>query len=148
MTDVLSAAGRAMFKAMLAALLVVAIGISASPNLANTGAFAVAGLISILAAGLAAFQTFIPALAFKAYLPDPWGRMLDSFAHASIAAFVVTTLGWLAMPDLSTWKSVLVAATIGAVNAGFRAIQGALSPTEAPFRSEGITAPPVRLASP
>lgn len=147
MYNVLSAAGRAMLKAMLASFIVVAIGISAAPNLDAAKALAVAGLISIGAAVLAAFQTFIPALAFKAYLPSPWGKMLDSFAHAAISAFVISLLGILNNFNLSTWKSLIVAAVIGAINAGLRAIQGALTPGEAPFRSDGITSPPVRIAA-
>lgn len=131
-----------MARSMLAALLVVAIGISASPNFDGAVALGLAGLISIVAAGLTAVQAYVPFLSLQSYIPGIAGKMADAFVRAGLGAFLVSVLGWLAMPDLSTWKSLLIASIVGGINAGLRAIQGAADPNEGPFRGVGIPAPP------
>ena len=119
-------------KAFVSVAIVVLIGISSSPNFNGAVGLGLAGLCAAIAAGLAAVQTFIPAISFRAYVADPFGPALDSFVHAALGAFLVAIVGWLNMPDLSTLHSVVIGAIAGAINAGLRAIQGALTPGENP----------------
>lgn len=138
---VFSDAGLAFLKATGSALLVVAIGISASPNLDSAVAVGIAGVIAAFAAGLAALQVFVPQISFRMWIGEPWGAIFDSFTHAAVGGFLTSLIGIMAMPDLSAWKSLIVAALIGAVNAGFRAIQGRLTPGEKPATTKGLRAP-------
>lgn len=130
-----------MLKAMLSALLVVAIGISAAPNLDGAVALGIAGLISIIAAGVTAIQVYIPQLDFRSYMGEFAGNLMNAFVRAGLGAFLTAIAGWLAMPNFETWKSVLIGAIVGGINAGLRAIQGALTKTERPFIGRG-TPPP------
>lgn len=141
MDVVLRDAGLALLKTIGAGLLVLAIGISAAPNLDRAVAIGIAGLIALIAACAAALQAFVPRLSFRAWIAAPWGPMLDSFVHAAIGAFLTSIIGILNMPDLTAWKALVVAAIIGAVNAGLRAIQGSLTPGEAPAVSKGVRVP-------
>lgn len=149
MNTLVSNAGKAFLKAFLAALLVVAIGISQQPNLNGAVALGVAGLMASIAAGLSAIQTFIPQLSVAPFLPAPYGSMIDSFLRAFLGAFVVSIMGLLAQPDLSLWKSGVIAAIVGALNAGLQALQGTFTIGQRPKLAFGITIPdkPVRATN-
>lgn len=138
MSHLLGDAGRAFLKAFAATLFVVLIGVSSQTNLDAALGFGVAGLAASLAAGLAAIQVFIPSLSFRAAVPGALGPMLDSFAHAFLGAFVVAVTGWLAEPNYSAWKAVLIGAIVGAINAGLRAVQGGLTTGESPAPQNGV----------
>lgn len=138
MRKFLSDAGLAMLKAFWASLLVLAPGIWLAPNLDRAIALGIAALCAASASGLAALQVVFPAFSVRNYVPDPWGPMIDSFLHAAVPAFITAITGWLAMPDLSLWRSVVTAAMSGAFAAGFRAIQGWGTVGERPAPQTGI----------
>lgn len=140
MASILGDAGRAALKAFLASLLVLAPGVSAAPNLNRAVAVGIAALMASLAAGFAAVQVFVPQLSFRAWIPDPWGPMLDSFVHAFLGAFITGVIGILNMPDLTAWKSLVMAVVVGAINAGLRAVQGVFTAGESPSPRSGLTA--------
>lgn len=140
MSHLLGEAGRAFLKAFLASLLVVAIGVSQQANLNDAIAIGIAGLMASFGAGLAAIQAFVPELTFRSLIPGLPGAMLDSFVHAALGSFIVAVIGIFQEPDYSTWHSLIIAAVVGAINAGLRAIQGSLTPGEDPSPQRGIRA--------
>lgn len=142
MNTLLGNAGKAFLKVFAAALLVVAIGITKQPDLNGAIAVGIAGIMAAFAAGLAALQAFVPDLTFAAYLPAPWGSLVDSFVRAGLGAFITAVIGILSEPSLSAWHSLIVAAVVGAINAGLQAVQGALTPGQLPFKSRGFALPP------
>jgi hypothetical protein len=142
MLELLSEAGRSFLRAFFGSLLILLPGVLAAPNLDATVGLGVAALIASLAAGLKAIQVFIPQLSFASVLPasvKQYYAIVDSAVRAFIAAFVVSVLGWLAMPDLSVSKSLVVAALVAAVTAAVRAVQGALTPGDVPAPATGLT---------
>lgn len=144
MLALLSEAGRSFLRAFGGSLLVLLPGVLAAPNLNGTIALGIAALVASLAAGLKTIQVFIPRLSFKSLLPARlalWGNYVDSFARAFVAAFVVSVLGWLAMPDLSVSKSLVVALLVAAVTAGIRAVQGLLTKGDVPNPDTGLDVP-------
>lgn len=142
MTDLLQKAGTSFIRAFGVSFLFFATGILSAPNGQAAWALSVAALAASIAAGLRAVQVFVPSLTFASFVSQPLAAWLDSFFRAAIAAFLVTITGWLAAPDLSTWKSVVLAASIGAVTAGVRALQGLLTKGEKPAPDQGVTPPP------
>lgn len=144
MLTLLSEAGRSFLRAFGASLLVLIPGLLSAPNFSTTVALSIAALIASLTAGLKAVQVFIPQLSFRSVLPGKakaYYAVVDSFARAAIAAFVVSVLGWLAMPTLDFSKAVVVGILTGALAAGFRAVQGALTKGDVPAPQSGFTAP-------
>lgn len=145
MLVLLSEAGRSFLRAFAASLLILLPGVLSAPNLNGATGLGIAALIASVAAGLKAIQVFVPQLSFKSLLPAKfrvWGNYVDSFARAFFATLLVSVLGWLAMPALSFERSVLVGLLVGAVTAGFRALQGSLTPGEPPQPQAGLTTPP------
>jgi hypothetical protein len=132
MVAVLENAGRAFLKVFAPALLVVAIGISTQPNLDRATAVGIAGLFAAIAAGLAALQTYVPALTFRYWVGDPAGRYVDAFAHGFLGALLTAIIGILNEPSLATWKALLVGAIVGAITAGLQAVEEVLSPAPVP----------------
>lgn len=137
MTALLEKAGTSFLRAFGVSFLFFATGILSAPNGQAAWALSVAALAASLSAGLRAVQVFVPQLSFAGIFDQPLAAWLDSFFRAAIAAFIVTVTGWLAAPDLSTWKSVVLAASIGAVTAGVRALQGLLTKGENPNPAVG-----------
>jgi hypothetical protein len=86
-------------------------------------------------------QVFVPFLTFARWVKQPVAAFLDSFTRAAVSALIITLTGWLLAPDLATWKAVITAAVVGALSAGFRAIQGAATPGEAPAPGSGVVVP-------
>lgn len=132
-------AGRAALKAFLSALLAIAPGLWVAPDLNGATALGIAALMAGIAAAVAAAQIVAPRLSFRSLVPGLPGALLDSFAHAFVGAFAVAITGWLAMPDLTTWKAVLLGALVGGLDAAMRAVQGFLTPGEAPSPTTGFT---------
>lgn len=141
MRNLLEKAGLSFLRAFGASILVLATGVSTAPNLNQAYALGVAALIASIAAGIKAVQVFAPQLSFVGLLPDsvaPYASWVDSFVRAFVGAFLVAVLGVLNAPDLQTAKALLVAAIVGAVTAGIRALQGLLTQGETPFVEKGL----------
>lgn len=130
--DLLSSAGRAFIGAFAVSVVTLSTGILSAPNLNEAYALGVAALFASLAAGVKVLQEFVPALRFGSYIAQPFGAYLDAFLQAALGAFLVLLVGVLNAPDLATAKSLLTAAIVGALMAGFRALQGLLTPGETP----------------
>lgn len=138
MTVLFERAGASFLRAFGVSFLLLATGILNAPNVDEARALSIAALLASIAAGLRAIQVFVPEISFSAILPQPWAAWVDSFTRAAFAAFLITILGWLAAPDLGTWKSILLGALVGAVTAGVRALQGLLTTGEEPVAGKGI----------
>jgi len=137
--EVLSAAGRAFLIAFGASALALMSGVSESPNLDQAFALGVAALFASIAAGIKAIQVYVPQVSFGVYIKQPFGAWLDAFIQGAIGAFLVSAFGILNAPDLGvTWKAAVVAAIVGALQAGIRALQGAVTAGETPFEDVGV----------
>jgi hypothetical protein len=130
--ELLSAAGRAFIGAFAVSALTLSTGILAAPNLNQAYALGVAALFASVAAGVKVLQEFVPQLRFGNYISQPFGAYLDAFLQAGLGAFLVSIVGVLNAPDLATAKSLITAAVVGALMAGFRALQGLVTPGEQP----------------
>ena len=130
--ELLSAAGRAFIGAFAVSVLTLSTGILAAPNLNQAYALGVAALFASVAAGVKVLQEFVPQLRFGSYISQPFGAYLDAFVQAGLGAFLVSIVGVLNAPDLATAKSLITAAVVGALMAGFRALQGLVTPGEQP----------------
>lgn len=130
--ELLSSAGRAFIGAFAVSVVTLSTGILAAPNLNEAYALGVAALFASLAAGVKVLQEFVPALRFGSYIAQPFGALLDAFLQAAVGTFLVLFVGVLNAPDLETAKSLATAAVVGALMAGFRALQGLLTPGEQP----------------
>lgn len=130
--ELLSSAGRAFIGAFATSALMLSTGILAAPNLNQAYALGVAALFASVAAGVKVLQEFVPQLRFGSYIRQPFGAYLDAFVQAGLGAFLVSFVGVLNAPDLAAAKSLLVGAINGALMAGFRAVQGLLTPGEQP----------------
>jgi len=130
--ELLSAAGRAFIGAFAVSVVTLSTGVLSAPNLNEAYALGVAALFASIAAGVKVLQEFVPQLRFGSYLPIPFGAYLDAFVQAALGAFIVLFVGVLNAPDLATARSLFTAAIVGALMAGFRALQGLLTPGEQP----------------
>lgn len=137
MTKLLYAAGTSFLRAFGAAFLVYALGILAAPDLASARSLSIAGLLASLAAALRAVQVFVSSISFSTILPQPYAAWVDSFSRAFLATLLISVTGWLASPDFGTWRAVGLAAVVGAVAAGIRAIQGLVTKGETPSPETG-----------
>lgn len=137
MNKLLFAAGTSFLRAFGAAFLVYAIGVLAAPDFASARSLSIAALLASLAAGLRAVQVFVPQVSFGALLGQPAGAWADSFTRAFLATLLISVTGWLASPDFSTWRAVGLAAVVGAVTAGLRAMQGLLTKGDTPVPATG-----------
>jgi len=138
MTKLLERAGASFLRAFAVVLLFAATGIINAPDQQTAVALSFAALAAALAAGLRAVQVFVPQISFASFLKQPYAAWLDSFTRAFVGVFITVWLGWLAAPDWSAWRAVLLAAVIGAVTAGVRALQGFLTKGEDPAPQTGL----------
>lgn len=138
MSSVLGEAGRAVLKVVLAGLVALAISVTAAPDLASAGGVLELGLIGLAVAVLSTLTPFVPRLSVASYLPEPYGRLADAFIHAGVGAFLTSIIGIASVPDLSTWHSLVVAALVGALNAGFHGISDAFTAGKKPFTQFGV----------
>lgn len=148
MHTLLSNAARSFGRAWVSALIVLAPGVLAAPNLNRGVALGIAAVAASIAAGVKALQVFVPQLTFASLIAQPYAAWLDSFTRAFIGAFLTSLIGILNMPDLSTWHSLVVGAVVGAVAAGLRALEGLLTPGESPRPQTGLNTPPPVAAPP
>jgi FtsH-binding integral membrane protein len=138
----LSEGGRELLKVLAVGLLALGLSWTAQPSFHGSVLIGVAGLVAILAAALKLVAAYLPRLSLKKYLREPWGAIADAFVHAGLATFIASVTGWLALHDLSTWKSVLAGAIIGGLNAGLTAVEHAFTPGLQPTAPIGAGIPP------
>lgn len=141
MTKLLSAAGASFLRAFGASLLVLVLGVLAAPNVEVALGLSIAAVVASIAAGLKAVQVFVPQLSFSSLIGNPWGAWVDAFARGFVGALIVGVTGALAAPDLATARALGFAAVVGALTAGFRALQGLTTPGESPGVEGGIGTP-------
>lgn len=136
--NLLSSAGRAFIGAFVVSAITLSTGVLAAPNLNESLALGVAALFASVAAGVKVLQEFVPQLSFASLLPQPYAAYADAFLQAGLGAFLVSLVGVLSAPDLATAKSLITGAVVGALMAGFRALQGLLTPGESPLPGIGL----------
>lgn len=142
MLHVLSTAGRAGIRAVVAAVIVYAAGIAAAPSLDKLALFGVALLVAFFAAALRVIQAYLPALSLARYLGHPYGDWADAFLQAFIAALIVGLPGIAGAPNLSTAGALVVALILGALTTAARVVQGLLTVGEMPAPASGLHDPP------
>ena len=148
MKEILAGAGRRFLHAVAAALIVFVLGLLAAPDLIadNVRLYGVAFLVAIGAAFLKFVTEILPFLSVAKYVPDKYrvyAAWLDAFLQAGISAFVVAAPGVFDAPDLKTAGAIAVAALIGALTAGVRAIEGLLTKAERPATVAALKLQPV-----
>lgn len=141
MKNVLAQAGREFLRAFGAALVILAPGVLAAPNLDQMFLLGVGALAAAIAAGLKAIQAFVPQLSFAEFISQPLAAWLDAFVRAFVAALLVFVIGMLSAPELAFEKAAIVAALVAALSAGFRALEGLLTQGEQPAPGTGVSAP-------
>lgn len=137
MKDILAAAGRRFMHAAAAAFIVFILGLLAAPNLVldNLRVYGVVFLVALGAAALKFLAEVVPFFSLVNYVPERYriyAAWADAFIQAAVAAFVVAAPGVFDAPDLKTAGAIAVAALVGALTAGVRAIEGLLTPAERP----------------
>ncbi len=140
MEKLLFAAGTSFLRAFGVTFLFAATGLLAAPNLSAALALSWAALSASLTAGFRAVQVFVPQISFTNLVKQPYGSWLDAAVRAGVVAFITGVTGWLAAPDLSTWKSAALGVGIGVATAVVRALQGLFTPSETPSLGKGLGA--------
>lgn len=138
MKTVLANAGRAFLRAFGANIVVLAPGVLAAPNFNQMYLLGVSALASSASAGLRAVQSFVPQLSFSTVLPQPWAAWVDAFTIGGLGAFVVLLADWLGAPSIDTSKAAITAILVGALTAGFRALEGTFTKGESPAPDKGL----------
>jgi hypothetical protein len=141
MHALLAVAGRQFLRAFLAALVVYAVGILAAPDLAHVVLVGVAALVASAGAGLAAVLAYFPAFSFVRWLGSPLGHWADAFVYSFLGSLAISLTGAAGAPDLSALHSLVVAALVGALAAGARAVEGLFTTNESPVPALGIEPP-------
>lgn len=132
--SVFYSAGTEVLRAIGVTVLMYSTGIFNAPDKSAAVAASIATLFAALAAGARVLQKFVPALTWAKLITNKAvAAWADAFTRAFAASFLITITGWLAAPDLSTWKSVALGAVTGALMAGARALQGLITPGETPL---------------
>lgn len=147
MKEKLAAAGRRFLHATGAALIVFVLGLLSAPDLVldNIYLYGVVFLVAIGAAALKFLAEVAPFLSLANHVPDKYriyAAWADAFLQAAISAFVVTAPGIFDAPDLKTAGALAVAAVLGALTAGVRAIEGLLTPAERPGTVQALKLQP------
>ena len=131
-----SNAGRSFLRAFGGSLLALSTGVLSAPNLDQVYTLATAALIASVVAGIGALQSFVPQLT-TGKIFGQWGLIVDSAIRAFLGAFLVTVIGVLNAPDLSTAKALGTAGVVAALTAALRAVQGLLTKGEVPAPASG-----------
>lgn len=144
MRKLLSDASRSAVRAFAGAFTALVLGILAAPDLAQQKALAFAALIAGVTAALGALQSYVPQLSIAALLTRAVGgwnasleKIEDSFVRAFIGTFITLSIGLLAAPQLDLSKAALIGLAVGALTAGYRAVQAALTKGEVPLPKLG-----------
>jgi len=136
--DILSAAGRAFIIAFGASALALSTTVVGASGTDQAMVLGIAALFASVSAGVKAIQQFVPLLSWSSLLPQPFAAWADAFTQGFLGAFVVSVANWLDAGSVSDWQAAATAAAIGALMAGFRLLQGAVTGGEQPFASKGI----------
>lgn len=139
MNKLLFSALTAFGRAFLVTFLFAVTGILTAPNMTTAVALSWAALVASLVAGLRAVQVFVPQISWKSVFSQPLAAWVDAFTLGFLGSLLTLLTGWLASPDLSNWKSALLAVLIGAVTAGVRALQGLATPGDNPLPEVGLS---------
>lgn len=137
MKNILAAAGRRFLHAAAAAFIVFILGLLAAPDLSveRLKSYGVVFLVAIGAAALKFIAEVFPYVSVANYVPGQYrvyAAWVDAFLQAGVAAFLVAAPGIFDAPNLSTAGAVAMAALVGALTAGVRALEGLLTPEERP----------------
>lgn len=137
MKEILAGAGRRFLHTAAGAFFVFVLGLLAAPDLVfdNVYLFGTVFLVALGGAALKFIAEVFPYVSVAKYVPTKYrvyAAWLDAFLQAAVAAFVVAAPGIFDAPDLKTAGAIAVAALIGALTAGVRAIEGLLSASERP----------------
>ena len=148
MKEILASAGRRFLHTAVAAFITFVLGLLAAPDLVldNLRVYGVVFLVAVGAALLKFISEVFPHFSVARYAPDKYkvyAAWLDAFLQAAVAAFVVAAPGIFDAPDLKTAGAIAVAALIGALTAGVRAIEGLLTPSERPQTVAALKLHPV-----
>jgi hypothetical protein len=137
MKKLLYEAGREALKAFVITFLTFVTGLLAATNLDEFQAIGVAGLVASGVAALKALKVFAPKLSFASLVRQPFASWLDAFTIAGLSSFLVLIDGLSNAPNYETTKAVFVAAVVGGLQAGFRAVEGLFTKSETPLPSFG-----------
>jgi len=138
MKTLLYAAATAFLRSFGVTFLAFAVGILGATNHDAALALSISALCASIVAGLRAVQVFVPQLTFAGVLPQPWAAWLDAAVRQFVGAFVVGVTGWLAAPNWQAWHAAVLGILTGAAVAAARAVQGLLTPGEAPSAGTGV----------
>jgi hypothetical protein len=138
MKNLLEKAGASFLRAFGASIITYAPGILAAPDLNGATVLATAALASSLTAGLKAIQVLVPQFTFGKLLGTVPGAYADSFARAFLGTFLTLAPGIYAAPNLDNAKAAAVAAVVGALAAGARAVQSLFTKGESIAPGFGI----------
>lgn len=122
--------------------LAFAAGILGATNTSAAWALSIAALAASVVAGLKSITVYVKFLSWAKYISQPWAAYADAFTQQGIGALIIGLTGWLAAPDWALWHSALLGILTGAAVAAVRALQGAITPGEAPFVNSGVPEPP------
>lgn len=142
MKVVFEKAGLSFLRAVIGSVLVFAPGFLNAPDLAAARTALVALFVAAIAAGIKAVQVYVPQLSVEGVWHSPFAKFVDSFLRAFLGAFFTLVYGILSAPDYHFQKAVLVAAVVGAVTAGVRAVQALFTKGEHPAPNVGGPTPP------
>lgn len=142
MTKLLERAGASFLRAFGIGVVAFLPGIWLAPDLKTAYALAIAATGASIAAGLRAFQVFVPQFSWGSIFSQPLAAYADSFTRAAVGFAVVGLADWFTQWDPSNWRAVATSVFLGALAAGSRAVQGLLTPGETPAKDF----PPVKPA--
>ena len=132
--EVLSSAGRELLVVGATAAAVFLPGLLQAPNLDAAYAIGIAALVAAGAAVLKALQAMVPAFSWSSVgVPQPVAAYLDIATRVVISSLFVIGFNVLNAPTLHDAKLAFTAGILGIAAAVGRALQGALTPGEAPF---------------
>lgn len=127
---ILSAAGRAALRSVFPLVFVLATGLLAAKNLDDIKLQATTFAVTVAIALFTALQAILPQFSWRYYIAETYAKYADAATQAFAGTFFSLTLGFLAAPDWSTWRSAIVGILVGALNALVRAVQAVFTPTE------------------
>lgn len=136
--ELLAAVARRFVFVFLSGLIVAGPGIANAPDLDKAILLGTVAVISAASAAFKAVQELWPtaSVGYLLGLPQPYAAWVDAFTQA-VAGTMVATIPTIldhfvstGVPDFSGWDSLVTAALIGALTAGFRAVEALLTPGE------------------
>lgn len=132
MKTLLEKAGLSFARAVGVAALAYIPGILNAPNKNASFALAIGASYGILTAGFRAIQVFAPQITTGNAIIDAGLRMFT-------ATLIANLTGFLTASTHDFGKSALLALLLGALAAGFRAVQATVTTGEAPLPASGVS---------